>query len=159
MIAGLALLVCGVSHAQNWTFYVSSERDFRVLLPGPPSRTVTTNGSVEYRTDTGSHRYSVFRHDPRRIANAAAARDDILARITSDEQRASNIGRMMAIWAPTSLYSGWARLGPCTRFFMTQAVTTNWWCRRARTTAFRGRLPGTFSIRFRWEARAGFLRS
>ena len=79
--------------AQTWIFYVSAERDFRVLLPGPPTRVTTSSGSVEYRTDTGSHRYSIFRHDPRRIANAAAARDDIILRITSDEQRASNIGQ------------------------------------------------------------------
>ena len=93
LVIWFAALFSSSISAQTWTFYVSAERDFRVLLPGPPTRVTTLSGSVGYRTDTGSHRYSIFRHDPRRIANAAAARDDIILRITSDEQRASNIGQ------------------------------------------------------------------
>ena len=91
-VALLVMLLAGGAQAQTWTFYVSPERDFRVLLPAPPTRVNTPSGSVEYRADTGAHQYSVFRHDPRRVDNITAARNDIIQRLSADDRSVRNIG-------------------------------------------------------------------
>jgi len=72
--------------AQSWIFYAPPERDFRALFPGPPARLNMPSGSVEFRTDTGTYQYSVFRHDPRRISSIAALRDEIIQRSSNDDQ-------------------------------------------------------------------------
>lgn len=93
LIVGVAALFSGGVLAQSFIFYAPPERDFRVLLPGPPTRLNTPSGSVEFRTDTGTYQYSVFRHDPRRISSAAAAREDIVQRISGDDQFARRFGQ------------------------------------------------------------------
>lgn len=90
--AALAALFSGVSAAQTMTLYVPPERDFRVLLPASPTREDAPQGSVEYRADAGLRQYSVFRHDPRRLSGANP-QNDIVARITNDDQSARRYGQ------------------------------------------------------------------
>jgi len=86
---GFAALLSSAVLAQSWIFFAPPERDFRVLFPGSPTRLDTPSGSVEFRTDTGTYQYSVFRHDPRRISSIAAWRDDIVQRSSNDDQYAA----------------------------------------------------------------------
>jgi hypothetical protein len=87
----LALLCSGAAAAQSWTLYVPPEGDFRVLLPGMPARVDHRSGSVEYRVDAPQQRYSVFRHDPRRLAGKTA-KADITERLNDGDQYARNTG-------------------------------------------------------------------
>lgn len=86
---GLAALFSGVAPAQSLIFYSPPERDFRVLLPGTPTRLNTSTGSVEFRTDTGTYQYSVIRHDPGRVSSIAAARGEIVQRSSNNDQYAA----------------------------------------------------------------------
>lgn len=90
-VAGLALLCSGTATAQSWTLYVPPEGDFRVLLPGTPTRVDHRSGSVEYRVDAPQQRYSVFRHDPRRLAGKTA-KADITERLGDSDEYARNTG-------------------------------------------------------------------
>jgi hypothetical protein len=92
LVAGLTTLFSGLASAQSWTLYVPPERDFRVLLPAPPTRLDASSGSVEFRADGGQQQYSVFRHDPRRLPAGASVRDDIIQRITNNDQSARSYG-------------------------------------------------------------------
>lgn len=86
--AGLAILFSGLASAQSWTLYVPPERDFRVLLPGTPARLDQLPDGVEFRIDAGQQQYSIFRHNPRRLAAGASVREDIITRLTNNEQSA-----------------------------------------------------------------------
>lgn len=90
MIAAL-LMSCTGAAAQSWTLYVPPEGDFRVLLPGTPTRVDHRSGSVEYRVDAPQQRYSVFRHDPRRLAGKTA-KADITERLGDSDEYARNTG-------------------------------------------------------------------
>jgi hypothetical protein len=90
--AALATLFSGVSMAQTMTLFAPPERDFRVLLPAPPQRQDTPQGSVEYRAEAGQRQYSVFRHDPGRLSGANP-QNDIVARIANDDQSARRYGQ------------------------------------------------------------------
>jgi len=91
--AALAALLSGTAGAQQpqWTLYVPPEGDFRVLLPAPPERLSAAQGSVEFRARSGSLEYSVFRHDPNRLAGASI-RDNVITRITDSDQNARSFG-------------------------------------------------------------------
>lgn len=90
-VAALAALFSGASAAQTMTLYVPPERDFRVLLPAPPQRVDAPLGSLEYRAEGESRQYSVFRHDTRRLSGTNP-QNDIIARITGDDQSARRYG-------------------------------------------------------------------
>lgn len=58
-------LLAGSGYAQSWIAFVPLERDFRVLFPNPPQRTVEADGSVVFKSvfengDTASA-YVVYR--------------------------------------------------------------------------------------------------
>ncbi len=80
------------AHAQQWVMFVPQERDFRVLLPATPTRTLPRDGSVEYRVTAGPYQFFVFRHERRLLASSAAARADVFRRLASDEQQVRSIG-------------------------------------------------------------------
>ena len=86
----LLSLAAGAQQTQ-WTHYVPAEGDFRVLLPAPPQRLPAAQGSVEFRAQVGSLEYSVFRHDPNRLAGANI-RDNVITRITGSDQNARSFG-------------------------------------------------------------------
>jgi hypothetical protein len=77
MAAGLV----PASHAQQWAPFVSLERDFRVLMPSQPERSVTREGSTQYRAESGALEYYVIRHDPRRLADVHSPREDVIKRL------------------------------------------------------------------------------
>jgi hypothetical protein len=58
-------MIAGTAHAQNWIVFVPAERDFRVLLPEPPSRATATDGSTVFtvRVERNEYdvRYAVYR--------------------------------------------------------------------------------------------------
>ncbi len=87
-LACFSALWSGGAAAQAVQLFSPPERDFRVLMPGSPQRFTTPDGSVEFRSDTGVYQYSVFRHDPRRLAGGANVGDDIAKRISKDDQTA-----------------------------------------------------------------------
>lgn len=89
-MAALLSLDAGAQQPQ-WTHYVPPEGDFRVLLPAPPERLPAAQGSVEFRARAGSLEYSVFRHDPSRLAGASI-RDNVITRITGGDQNARSFG-------------------------------------------------------------------
>ncbi len=89
-LATLLSLAAGAQQPQ-WTHYVPPEGDFRVLLPAPPERLPAAQGSVEFRAKAGSLEYSVFRHDPKRLAGASI-RENVITRITGSDQNARSFG-------------------------------------------------------------------
>lgn len=86
LAAMLAASWSGTAAAQSWTLYAPAERDFRVLMPAPPMRMDLPSGSVEFRAEADQRQYSVFRHDPRRVAGGNSAREDIIARLGNGDQ-------------------------------------------------------------------------
>ena len=62
------LLFPATAHAQNWIVFIPAERDFRVLLPEPPSRSTAPDGSTVFsaRVERNKYdvRYSVYRLPP-----------------------------------------------------------------------------------------------
>jgi len=92
LAAGLAALFSGAASAQSWTLYVPPERDFRVLFPAPPMRLDTPSGGVEFRADSGQQ-FSVFRHDPARLAGGKSARDDIIERLGNGDRSVRSYGQ------------------------------------------------------------------
>jgi hypothetical protein len=71
-----------LTHAQQpWVPFVSFERDFRVLMPSRPERSVTREGSTQYRAESGVLEYFVLRHDPRRLADVQSPREDVIKRL------------------------------------------------------------------------------
>jgi hypothetical protein len=46
----IANLFSGAVYAQNWVVFVPFERDFRVLFPEPPQRTVEPDGTAVFRS-------------------------------------------------------------------------------------------------------------
>jgi len=86
----LLCLCSTIACAQTWTSYSPPEGDFRVLMPTTPSLTEATPGSIEYRSQTESVRFSVFRHDPRNFSPSASG---IAARLGGSDLYARNIGQ------------------------------------------------------------------
>jgi hypothetical protein len=83
------------AHAQNWIMFVPAERDFRVLLPEPPSRTSLADGSTRFtaRVERNDYdvSYSVYRLPPG-TPLTGDARGDIQRRVQArsrDEERAA----------------------------------------------------------------------
>ena len=91
--AALAALLSGAATAQSWTLYSPAERDFRVLFPATPMRIDTPSGSVEFRIEADQRQYSVFRHDPRRVAGGISVREDIIARLGNNDQSVKSYGQ------------------------------------------------------------------
>ena len=76
-----------VAGAQQWVAYAPRERDFRVLMPSVPTRSITKERSVQYRADSGQLEFYVFRHDPQRLQDVQSVKEDVIKRITiGDEQ-------------------------------------------------------------------------
>lgn len=100
LAAMLAASWSGTAAAQSWTLYAPAERDFRVLLPATPMRLDLPSGSVEFRAEADQRQYSVFRHDPRRVAGGTSVREDIIARIGNNDQGVRNVGQEDADLAP-----------------------------------------------------------
>lgn len=90
ILATLLSLHATFAGAQTWTSYSPPERDFRVLMPTAPSVIDANPGSIEYRSQTESVQFSVFRHDPRKF-NASAS--GISERLAGDDRNARNIGQ------------------------------------------------------------------
>ncbi len=91
-IAAMIMLFLQVSlaGAQTWTSYSPPERDFRVLMPTAPSVIDANPGSIEYRSQTESVQFSVFRHDPRQFNGSASS---IAERLSGTDRYARNIGQ------------------------------------------------------------------
>lgn len=89
-LAALLSLAAGAQQPQ-WTLYSPPEGDFRVLFPAPPERIPATQGSVEFRARAGQLEYSVFRHDPGRLAGASI-RENVITRISGSDQNARSFG-------------------------------------------------------------------
>jgi hypothetical protein len=71
-----------LTHAQQpWVPVVSFERDFRVLMPSQPQRSVTREGSIQYVAESGTLTYTVIRHDPRRLKDVQSPREDVINRL------------------------------------------------------------------------------
>lgn len=87
--------------AQQWFAYVPPERDFRVLMPSAPARSITREGSVEYKAEANRLEYLVYRHDPRRLADVQSVREDIIKRITRGDETIRGIGENEGDLAPT----------------------------------------------------------
>jgi hypothetical protein len=93
LVAGLlAAWFAPFAFAQQWAPYVPAERDFRVLMPAAPSRSVTWQGSVEFRAEVGRVEYFVYRHDPRRLADVSGPHEDIIKRITRGDETIRRLG-------------------------------------------------------------------
>lgn len=58
------------------------------------------SGSVEFRVEADQRQYSVFRHDPRRVAGGTSVREDIIARLGNNDQSVRNVGQDDADLAP-----------------------------------------------------------
>lgn len=93
LAAMLAAPWSGTAAAQSWTFYAPAERDFRVLMPASPMRMDLPSGSVEFRAEADQRQYSVFRHDPRRVAGGTSVREDIIARLGNGDQSVRSYGQ------------------------------------------------------------------
>lgn len=100
LAAVLAALLPGTAAAQSWTLYTPAERDFRVLMPAPPMRMDLPSGSVEFRVEADQRQYSVFRHDPRRVAGGTSVREDIIARLGNGDQSVRSYGQDEGDLAP-----------------------------------------------------------
>jgi len=50
----IANLLPAAVHAQNWVAFVPLERDFRVLFPEPPQRTVESDGTAVFKSAHGN---------------------------------------------------------------------------------------------------------
>ena len=96
--AGKLILLCLLAapvHAQNWIVFVPAERDFRVLLPEPPTRLNLPDGSIRFtsRVERNDYdvSYSVYRLPPG-TPLTGDVRGDIRRRIQArsrDEERAA----------------------------------------------------------------------
>jgi hypothetical protein len=91
----LLWLLAAPVHAQNWIVFVPAERDFRVLLPEPPSRLSLPDGSTRFtsRVERNDYdvSYSVYRLPPG-TPLTGDVRGDIQGRIQArsrDEERAA----------------------------------------------------------------------
>jgi hypothetical protein len=88
----LLLVLSGAAQAQSWIVFVPAERDFRVLLPEPPSRNYLADGSHVFTSRVDREEYditfSVYRL-PARISEPVNARAVIEKRVRArrDEER------------------------------------------------------------------------
>ena len=108
-LLSLALLVgclSATASAQQWALYVSPERDFRILMPAMPVRTVHPDGSVEYRADFGRLRYYVYRRDP--ALNTGNARSDITQRLTRGDIPVMDVGGNEGALPPNEFIFVWS---------------------------------------------------
>lgn len=80
LVAGWLAVMAPVAAAQQWIGFVSPEGDFRIAMPVAASRVQGRDGSVEYRAEQGTLRYSVFRRPV--VGPSGNIADDIRARIT-----------------------------------------------------------------------------
>ena len=90
----------GSALAQSWIHFVPAEGDFRVLLPGTPSRHNIPGGGVEFRVESGDQKYSIFRHNPGAATTVDQARAVSEQRVLDDESRARRVRHQTPDLAP-----------------------------------------------------------
>ena len=90
LVASWLALIAPMSAAQQWVGFVSAEGDFRIAMPAFASRIIGRDGSVEYRAEQGTLRFSVFR---RPVAGPSGnIAEEIRARITMGESSVRRVG-------------------------------------------------------------------
>ena len=62
----LACWASTVAVAQKWTVYTPPEKDFQVVFPQPPARTVGEEGAIAFKARDQDMEFPVYRRDPRR---------------------------------------------------------------------------------------------
>lgn len=55
----IATMLTATAHAENWVVFIPAERDFRVLLPEPPTRATAPDGSTIFRAHVERSDYDI----------------------------------------------------------------------------------------------------